>query len=156
VCVVRDCLFLNSGHVALEVYSSCKSLSIENSLILGNIFARIRLEQPLTEEAQLNLAHNTIVGPSLVLLENCFSPGKWKTGEFKAIPVRAESNLIDAAQVLSLEQSAEHWNELAPSEDRAFLARILSWQDRNNVYATNRNRVFWVTTAPEGRLPPPR
>jgi hypothetical protein len=73
VCVIRDSLFLNSGHVPLEASTSCKSLSMENCLFLGNAFSRIGLDQPFTEETELKLTHNTFVGPALFSFASGFS-----------------------------------------------------------------------------------
>lgn len=161
VCVVRDSLFLNAGHVAVEVGTSCKSFSVENCFFLGNIITRLGFDSPLSEETEIKLTGNTLLALSpsqapIVYVSNNFSPEKWKPDGFKVIPVRAQGNLIDTFEIIHFDQSQDqHWKELPTAKAESFLARVFSWQDRDNVYSAGRDRVFWSTNAPGGGPPSP-
>src|SRR5262249_6616370 len=95
-------------------------------------------------------------GHSIVYISNDFSPKKWTSGEYKAIPVRAQSNVIDALEIIHFGESEAHWKELPPQEADSLLARVVSWQDGDNLYSAGRDREFWSTDAPEGGPPSPK
>lgn len=159
-CVIRDSLFLNSGHVALQMgFPPSKSYSVENCVFLGNIVARAGIWSPV-EGTEITLKGNTFLAPppnqpGFLLAENGISPKTWKVESMKRIPVRASSNIFDGLEVMYYSHSEDHWKEL-PREADSCLTRVFSWEDRDNLYSLPLDQPFWGTNAPEQEQSAPR
>jgi serine/threonine protein kinase/tetratricopeptide (TPR) repeat protein len=152
---VRNCEFLSPPTCILRpVLAPGGRLIIDNCLLTGLILMDHRMGQP--RDASVRLTRNTFRTVGHVLQFDTydserekFSAADWT---IKALRVEASGNVFRAGHIFYFAQGSK--DVLQPGDAEACLARMVSWQGEQNVYAVGSDFLRLLRASPWANLPP--